>query len=522
MYTDFYHFSEKPFEDNPDPKFLYLTPNYQEGLLSILTWIKDGHGFAAITGEAGTGKTFFIYTLLSHLDEKIITVLVSNPIITFKELLRQILLELEQPIREETEASLFHQFTGYLDRIMAQGKTLLIVLDEAQDFNDQSLDGIERFFDLRSKPIRIVFVVQSPFDFELDSTGLKRLGQKIEIKHRMKPFSEDESRGYMDHRLRLVGSSSEIFSPKTISMICSYAQGIPSLINHVCDNAFRVGCTMNREKIDTDIIEKVIQNLEGSRITPKIRLSIPPIRQIWRSPIRLTPSSKKVSIAILLLACLGGFFLFYEYLGKGFIQKLTTKPFTPSVQGKIEDILIKNTVPPSYEPKPTRPESSSLHSGAVLLTPEKEKQPLSEVFVVKRGETLFSLARKYYHMANTALVALILDFNPQITDANLILIDQEIKIPKITKELLVMQSSDYAYKIHVGTFRKPDFIKFYRDEPALKGKAIEILPRKVSPRDTWYQGVVGPFDNKDECLKVIEQFKEKGLLPVFGGILKME
>ena len=106
--------------------------------------------------------------------------------------------------------------------------------------------------------------------------GLRRLRQKIKTKQKINPFTEEESRGYIDHRLRLVGSSSEIITREAISMICSYAQGIPSLINHVCDNALWVGCTMNRKKIDVDIIEKVIQNLEGTRIHPKILTPIQP------------------------------------------------------------------------------------------------------------------------------------------------------------------------------------------------------------------------------------------------------
>jgi general secretion pathway protein A len=528
MYTDFYQFSEKPFEDNPDPKFLYLTPPYQEIFASIFTWIKEGHGFAVITGEAGIGKTFFIHALVSHLDEKINPILVLNPIITFKDLLKEILLVLKQPIREETETALFHRFTGFLDQMMAQDKTLLIILDEAQGFNDQTLEGIERFLDLRSKPIRIIFVGQPHFDERLNSPGLRRLGQKIKIKQQIKPFTEEESRGYIDHRLRLVGSSSEIITQKAISMICSYTQGISSLINHVCDNALRVGCTMSREKIDVDIIEKVIQNLEGPRITPKIFPPIQPIKQIWRSSIRFTISFKRVSITILLLVCLGGLiFLLYEYIGRGSMKiqeiksfiglKLATRPsiHKPPVQGTIKGILEKDRIPTSDEPKLTQPESSSLQRDAVLLTPEKGKQQLTEVIVVKRGETLSLLAKNYYHMANPTLIDHILRSNPEITNADLIKVDQKIKIPKITEESLVSQSPDHTFKIHVGTFWSSELPKLYRDEPALKGKTIEIIPLKISPTEIWYRVLVGNFQNREEALNMVFLLKKKGLLPSF-------
>ena len=535
MYTDFYQFSEKPFEDNPDPKFLYLTPSYQKALASLLTWIREGHGFSAITGEAGTGKTYFIHALVNHVDEKVKTIIILYPTITFKELLKQILLELNQPVRENTEAALFYQFTRFLDQLTTEDKTLLIIFDEAQGLNDKTLEGIARFFDLRSKPIRIIFVGHPHFDERLSSPGLSKLGKGIKVKHRIKSFTEVESRGYIDHRLRLVGSTSPIFTPKAISMICSYTQGIPSLINHVCDNAFRVGFTMNQGKIDMDIIEEVIQNLAGPGVPPKILRSFHPVRQNQWFPIRFPTSFKRVSIAILFLVFLGGvFFLFYEYLGRGsmmiqgvksFIEsKLVMKPFTqkPSAEGTIESILIKDKPPPPDESKFTQPESSSVHRGAVFLPPGEEKQQLMEVKVVERGEFLFSLAKKYYRMTNTSLIALILDSNPEITNANLIILNQKIKIPKITEELLIMQYTDHTYKIHVGTFQNSSFVKFYKNEPVLKGKVIEVFSRKVSPKDNWYWVLVGPFAHKDDCLKVIDQLKGKGLLPVFGGILKAE
>ena len=535
MYTDFYHFSEKPFEDNPDPKFLYLNPSYQEIFASILTWIKEGHGFAVITGEAGIGKTFFIHSLVSHLDEKINPILVLNPVITFRDLLKQILLLLKQPTREETETALFHRFTGFLDQMMDQDKTLLIILDEAQNLSDRTLEGIKRFLDLRSKPIRIIFVGQPHFDERLNSIGLRWLGQKIKTKQEIKPFTEEECRGYIDHRLRLVGSSSKIITPKAISMICSYTQGISSLINHVCDNALRVGCAMNREKIDVDIIERVIQNLEGPRITPKILPSIHPIRQIWKSPIQFAISFKRVSVAILLLVCLGGLiFLLYEYIGHGSTkiqeiksfmgQKLATRPSThkPSVQETTKGILKKYRIPTSDEPKLTQLEPSSLQRDAALLTLGKGKQQLTKVIVVKRGENLSLLANNYYHIANLTLIDLILQSNPEITNADLIKVDQKIKMPKITEESLVSQSPEHTFKIHVGTFWSSELPKLYRDDPALKGKTIEIIPLKISPTEIGYRVLMGNFHNRDEALNMVFSLKKKGLLPSFESGLKTD
>lgn len=535
MYTNFYRFSEKPFEDTPDPKFLYLTPTYQKALASIKTWVKEDHRLAAITGEAGTGKTLLIYALLNHLDEKIKTVMILNPTMTFKDLLKQILLELGEVIREKSTEGLLHQFLQYLDQIKAKNQTLLIIFDEAQDFSEQTLEDLHHFFNPELKLIHIIFVGQPGFQHKLNSPGLRNLGQRIKIRHHMRSFTDNESHEYMDHRLRLAGSSSEIFTPKAIAMIHRYTQGTPSLINHVCDNAFRIGYTLKRGKIDLDIIQKVIQNLEGPKVTPKIMLPIQALSKIWSSPIRFTPLLKRVSMAILLLVCLGGLFvLLYEYRNrasmksqekKSFIElKSVTQPLTHTSppKGTTDKISLKDATPPSVAPKLTTPESSTLRPDATPPISEREKERLTEIIVVKSGQTLSSLAKKYYNLANATLVDLILKSNPEITNAHLITVDQKIRIPKMTEESLVIQSPDRTYKIHVGTFWTPDAPKLYGDEPALKGKTIEIIPRKVSPTDMWFQVLVGSFKNREEALRMVSHLKEKGLLPSLGGSSKKD
>jgi hypothetical protein len=116
----------------------------------------------------------------------------------------------------------------------------------------------------------------------------------------------------------------------------------------------------------------------------------------------------------------------------------------------------------------------------------------------------------------------ILDSNPEIKDVHLILVDQKIKIPKITEESLIIKTPENTYKINAGTFQTRHPAKIYNDEKTLKGKKIEILPRNVSTHETWYQVVIGKFDSEDEVLKMIGFLKGKGLLPAFGGLPKIK
>jgi general secretion pathway protein A len=508
MYTEFYQFSEKPFEDAPDPKFLCLTPHLQKALSSLLTWTKEDSGVAVITGEAGTGKTLFVHALLSRLDEKVRTILIPNPLVTSKELIREIFLELDHPIQEETRTALFHRFMRVLDQMKAKGETLLVILDEAQDLGDFVLEDIQRFFTLRSKPTKTLLIGQPDFEERLNSSGLRKLSQEIRMKLRIEPLSEEESRQYIDHRLRLVKSSSTPFSPRAISLICRYAQGIPSLINHVCDNALQVGYTTNRKKIDENIIRTVIRNLEGPTGSKKALFPIRTVHGIRNSLSSRIPSIKGFSIVILVLACLGGlFFLLYGNVGQA----------PDSSPGKATPEILPERI--THLP----PEGPILASpGLAKPAPADKPVPIAkqerpaETIKVKRGQTLSFLSRQYFNIANATLVDLILDSNPEITNAHHIVVDQSIKIPKITEESFIIQSPDRTFKIHLGTFWVRDLAKPYGDDPALKGKTVEIIPRKISPTENWYRVIAGDFETREEALKMVTHLKEKGVLPSFA------
>jgi general secretion pathway protein A len=507
MYNAFYGFSEKPFEVILDPKFIYLTPHYQEILDSVIGGIKDRKEFISVTGAAGTGKTALLSYLLTTLEKKINGVLIPRPFNTFRDLTRNILLELEPSAAEDDKINPFDQLMNYLNQISARDERLALIIDEAQSLSKEVMEELQIFFNRVPKLVQIIFVGQPGFEDKLNSPGLRWLKQRIKIQLQMKSLTEEESSDYIDHRLRLVGRSIlELFTPKAISMIYNYTQGTPLGINILCDNAFRVGYTLSRKSIDVDIIQKVINELEGPGSQKAPFDSIKQTKTLWPSTLRLKVSLKIVSFAILVLVCLGGLILLVR---EGFQQG--------SVKwGDFKTLKSPPVDTHQPEPKPISPESLGLLSPPpASLTAKRKEDQLIEIVTVKAGETISFLSQKYYRMTNTTLVDIVLDFNPEITNANLILVNQEIKIPKITEELFIIQSSESTYKIYVGTFSTPEIPKIYRDEPSLAGKEIEIIPRKVSAQETWYRVVVGKFDNKGEALKVIHLLKEKGLLPSF-------
>jgi len=521
MYNQFYGFSEDPFELTPNPRFLYLTRSHREALSSMTHGIKNRDGFISVTGEVGTGKTILIHSVLDHLGEKVKSVHIFHTTLTFNELLRTILSQLHLAVVKDDTTDLLHQLTQCLHQMRSKDEMLVIIIDEAQDLPLSVMKDFQTLIPLGSKGMKIVFVGQPGFEEKLESEGLEPLKQSIEISRRIKGFSEEEAARYIEHRLRLVGkSSSEIFPPETISLICRYSRGNPRVINILCENALLMGYRSSQKKIDTDTIRGVIKNLEGPNPRAGIFSPAAVLNTARALPFGIPlPFKKSTLIIALSFLCLAAvIFLSYESLRPKSADLRKIK----SLQSKAEPprpstaLSLRKTLPTPQKALPSPQKTAPL---APLATTGREYS-LKKIVAVKKGETISRLAQEYYGMVNLTLIDLLLELNPAITDVNLIVVDQEIKVPNITEALLIVQSPDRTYRIHAGTFENLDPVRIYGDERALKGKNVETLPRKVSPRETWHRVLIGNFDNKEEVLKMTFLLKEKGLLPAFGGLSK--
>jgi hypothetical protein len=372
------------------------------------------------------------------------------------------------------------------------------------------LKDFQKLAPLGSKGMKIVFVGQPNLEDKLNSEDLKPLIQSIEIRRQIKGLSEEESAKYIDHRLRLVGrSSSEIFSPEALSLICRHSRGIPRVISTLCDNALLMGFRSSQRKIDADTIRGAIKNLEGPNPRKTVLSSTTVVNKLHAFPFGYPFLLKKGVLFITLsLLCLGTII----FLTQRHLQQKSAKPLEiKSLQSHGVDRTPSSTPASSQRTPPSAP----------VATPGREYS-LKKIVAVKKGQTISQLTQEYYGMVNLTLIDLLLELNPPITNVHLILVDQEIKIPNITERLLIIPSADHTYKIHAGTFEAPDPARLYGDEPALKSKKVEVLPRSVSPRETWHRVIIGKFDNKDEALKMILLLKEKGLLPAFGDLSKMK
>jgi general secretion pathway protein A len=264
-YNKFYGFSEKPFEVVPDPEFFYPSPSHLDVLTSVINAIENKKGLMCITGEVGTGKTTLIHFLLHCLEERVKTVLIVHPSITFEELVSNILLGLDQRVVEETKQALLSQLNGYLTEKISEDETLVVIVDEAQNLPTEVMEELGTLFEVSHwvAQLQIIFVGAPEFQDKISAPRLRQFSRKLGIRCQISALTEEESRKYIDHRLEFVGSRSrEVFAPEAISMIISYARGFPRVINILCDNAFMIGYGLSERRVDAGIIRKAMEDMQ--------------------------------------------------------------------------------------------------------------------------------------------------------------------------------------------------------------------------------------------------------------------
>jgi general secretion pathway protein A len=269
MYKKFYGLTRNPFEVSPDPYFFCPTPRHSEALANLAYGVLRRKGFVVVTGEVGTGKTLLVRCLLEFLSKnKVAFAYLYNPIISVSEFLNHLINDLGllgSTARTKSEA--LSRLNNYLMERSRQDLTTALVVDEAQLLSWELLEEIRLLTNLettRHKLLQIVLVGQPEFDQKLDSPQLRQLKQRIGLRCSLKPLESEELKGYIHRRLQLAGANSHtstIFPDLTICMIHKFAQGIPRLVNTLCENSLLLGFGHNQHQITPDIVQEVAADL---------------------------------------------------------------------------------------------------------------------------------------------------------------------------------------------------------------------------------------------------------------------
>lgn len=264
MYCDFFGFSEKPFTITPNPQFIYLSEHHREAFAHLLYGIDSHAGFIAMTGEVGTGKTTVLRTLLTQLDpEKYRSALIFTPCLSGEQLLASICREFGIAPEERNSFGYLDALNRFLLDQHAAGRTVVLVVDEAQNLSPEVLEQVRMISNLeteRDKLVQIILAGQPELDDVLNRHDLRQLSQRITVRCRLAPMGMRDTAEYIRHRLKVSGYRAPgLFSPGAVKRIYRYSKGVPRLVNIACEQALVMAWTQELSSVSPAIAARVIE-----------------------------------------------------------------------------------------------------------------------------------------------------------------------------------------------------------------------------------------------------------------------
>jgi general secretion pathway protein A len=264
MYLSHYDLKEKPFRINPDPSFLWLGEKHREALAVLRYGVLEKHGFLLLTGEVGTGKTTLINALVNDLGNDTIVANIPNPHLETIEFFNIIAAAFRIRKRFTNKFDFLRTFGYYLHKFREYNKNLLLIIDEAQKIPPHLLEEIRLLSNIEkqdTKLLNIFFVGQNEFNDLLRTENSRALRQRIALTYNIKLLSRDETREYIQYRLKVAGNVQEIFTPRAVHQVYKYSRGIPRLINIMCDRALLTGYVKGVTTVSRSIIKECSKEL---------------------------------------------------------------------------------------------------------------------------------------------------------------------------------------------------------------------------------------------------------------------
>ncbi len=267
MYEKYWKLKEKPFKNTPDPRFLYYSPQHEDALMKLTYTVTEGMGGGIMTGVFGCGKTIVGYALMQTLGEKYKFGYVSNPQVSFTELLRAIVRSLNPLKLPDTKSelmtdSLLEILKDILVNNSRDGRETVIVVDEAHIIEDAKVFEELRLllnFQTEEKFLLTLLLLGQP-ELRQKIENIKQLEQRIAMKCHLDKLSEKETGEYIAYRLKVAGTEKNMFTPPGIHYIYDHSGGIPRRINHMCDLSLLSGFGKKVDKIEKDLIGQVVKD----------------------------------------------------------------------------------------------------------------------------------------------------------------------------------------------------------------------------------------------------------------------
>ncbi|MBN9662461.1 MAG: AAA family ATPase [Acidobacteria bacterium] len=297
MYNAFFGFRENPFNLSPDPAFLYRSPQHEEALANLIYGVHSRKGFIVLTGEVGTGKTTMLECMRDYLESQYIEfAFLFNSRINTEQFFEMIAYDLDLRCTHKSKTEVLFALNQLLIQQANEGRTTVLIVDEAHNLEWDVLEEIRLLGNLENprlgKLLQIVLAGQPELDRKLDAPNLRQLKQRIVLRCTLAPFGLAEATEYINSRLRKAGMpDQQVFSEEVIKEVHLRSQGIPRLINAICDNLLLTAFALEKKTTTIEMLDEVCQDMRlewpGKRL--RGRSSFPGSNDSAEPPSFLSP-----------------------------------------------------------------------------------------------------------------------------------------------------------------------------------------------------------------------------------------
>ena len=291
MYRKYFGLGEAPFSIAPDPRYLYMSERHQEALAHLLYGISGDGGFVLLTGEIGAGKTTICRCLLEQIPPNCDIAYIFNPKLTVEELLSTICTEfgVAYPAGRTTVKTFVDNINAYLLDAHARGRQAVLIIDEAQSLSVDVLEQMRLLTNLETnqrKLLQIILVGQPELAEMLARPELRQLAQRIVARYHLGPLAKSDVAAYVRHRLEIAGAQQPLFPTSLTGRLFSLSQGVPRLINVLCDRALLGAYLQGRERVDRTTLTQAAREVFFQPVSRRRRLL--DFFSIWKNPSQVT------------------------------------------------------------------------------------------------------------------------------------------------------------------------------------------------------------------------------------------